>query len=286
MIYMRNTVAVIIILTSIFCQCNPNNSIDYPSGGYDYPNNNEIVDSSFFFYPLQNVASRSDSFYFSLYYQTFQLFEEKNLSLSPQQIEIFRFLYEYSEGTVIITLTQNEILVKKGNVADAYDIMEDNLTELEKQHLNYLQYFISPDSIKNIPWRRAAFDSVSKEQPQLLDSKYYKNLIEKKFRIKSYGFTINKIEISDSSYFELVSGFNKSGFWSFPYRLPCEPLATHASGFSFEANTRKKYNVVNGYSCPDDTTNFVKACQALIKAAQMDQEINLIWDGSVDTTKL
>jgi len=43
------------------------------------------------------------------------------------------------------------------------------------------------------------------------------------------------------------------------------------------------YNVVKSLSCPDDSTKYTRACQELIKYAQMGSVIKLIWDGSVTT---
>ena len=280
---MSNIFSAIIILTILFCRCSPRNSIDFPDGGYEYPAENEKVDSSYYFYPVRNVASKRDSFDFSMYYRFYQAFDEENLSLAPHQTDVFRFCYEQimSPG-IVITLTPNEIIVKKGNQDGYFDYVGDALTELEEQHLNYLQVYFLANSKRNAGDQKY-FDSLTNEFPELLDAKYYKQLIEKRFKIKPFTYSVNKIKISNNTYRWLVTEINRSGYWKFPCSIRCEGAPTHPSSFSLEANTQRKFNVVCAYSCPDDTTRFVRACQELVKAAKMENEIRLIWDGTTIT---
>jgi len=44
--------------------------------------------------------------------------------------------------------------------------------------------------------------------------------------------------------------------------------------FTFEANTKKRYKVVRVANiCPNDTSNFHKACQKIVEAAKLDKDI-------------
>jgi hypothetical protein len=120
----------------------------------------------------------------------------------------------------------------------------------------------------------------------LLDPAYYHKLIEKTiaYNDEKFSFETTKYPISKEQYRSLVEGINTSGFWSLPYHIDCAASIADGVEFTFEANTKKKYKVVWVFSCPNDTSNFHKACQKIVEAAKMDKEVQLIWWENPDTS--
>ncbi len=270
--------------------CSYNDEINYPKGGYDYPGEIGVNDSNDYYCPLRRVLSKKDSFYFSRSYQFLRAIEEENLSLKPMQKDIFRFVYEQWKGpTIIITLNSKEITIKKGRPYDLYEHDEDQsrLSAIEKEHLKLLTIYYPIDTnSKNIRVNHI-LDSFVQQYPELLDPNYYRYLLDKKLlpSITKFTYSTKKIIISQKTHFKLVNQINASGYWQLPYIINCETFSTDGARFELEANTKRKYNFVSKPICPNDTTLFAKACFELVKHAGMDKEINLFWDGKVDTAR-
>lgn len=258
-----------------------NNSIKYPVGGYDYAENSAIKDTSFYFYPLRNIVSKRDSIRCAFESNFFNAFNEPNLSLSTKGKDIFRFTFEgFKSRPVIITLVEAKIIIKEGYDSEYYNEDETKLTEVETLHRNLLQkYFpINSKPVEN-PIKKY-LDSVIQLYPQLLDSKYYYSLINKTIvpLEKPFAYKTHIILLSKEKYDTLINIIDASGYWSLPYKRECENETMDGYGFTLEANTQRKYNIVFSTDCPGDTTKFTKACQKLIEYANMDKKINLIWN--------
>jgi hypothetical protein len=275
---------IIFINLFVFISCN-NTEIVYPEGGYNYPNHFEDKDTTFYFYPLKDILSTKDSFETANSYSFLHGFDEYNLSLRPHDKPILRLTY-YGGPTAIITLLPEEIIVKefiKGSWGYVGDTTK--LSDKEKFHFDILERFFPLNDTSHKKWKKIYLDSLSATNPELLNPNYYKYLLEKTgvFSKSEFEYSSKKISISKKAFDNILDQINKSGFWQLPFDNWCDNYPTDVSGFLLEANTPKKYNVVNSVSCPDDSTKYTRACQELIKYAQMDSVIKLIWDGSVTT---
>ena len=188
-------------------------------------------------------------------------------------------------NSVIIILTEDQILVKKGSPSILYREDTSRLTNIEKFHLNLLKRRFPIDTIGKNPFVKHHLDSLTKLYPQLLDPTYYHKLYDKTISRNSQKFTypVTKINLAKQQYDSLVEQINSSGFWTMNYRIDCQDPPMDGGCFTLEANTKKKYKIVSVGGCPDDTTKFTKACQKLIDFAKMNKEITLIWSGKTIT---
>ena len=113
------------------CNNRTDADIKYPEGGYEFSKN--ITDESFYFYPLISKISRRDSFWYAYSDNyMFQLFKEDNISLRPSSKTIIRMAYRGNWDCYMITLTEDEIVVKTGIGSYNRKINRNLLTEIEK----------------------------------------------------------------------------------------------------------------------------------------------------------
>ena len=261
---------------------NKESRIIFPSGGYNFPEKIKPSDSNFCFYPLKSIMPRRDSFnvaYQSLYF--LKSFKEPNLSLRPTKEVVFRLTYIDPGGAYILTLTRNNVTIKKwikGLIFPEQD--ENKLTELEKCQLNTLRWNFPFDVKKSSEGRQFLADSMLKLYPQLISADYYRSLLDKSAVKGSKGvsFSTKVISITEFEFGRLVELINLSGYWQLPYNTSCYDIPTDAGGFILEANTGIKFNVVCGATCGDKPSNFIKACQEFINIAKLEKEINLFWN--------
>lgn len=277
------------LLSKLFVVCilgcssqDKQSTIIFPTGGYDFPKTIKSSDSNFSFYPLKNIIPRSDSFniaYESPYFLS--SFEEPNISLRPSKETIFRLTYMDTQDAFVLILTQDNIKVKRWTKGQIFPEQDENkLTELEKLHLNALRWNFPFDEIKPNQRRQLMADSMLKLYPQLISAEYYRSLLAKS-ELKSpnrISFSTQTISISKSKFRQLVELINSSGYWQLQYNTNCHDIPTDAGGFILEANTGIKYNVVRGTICGDKASDFIKACQEIIKVAKLDDEIHLYWN--------
>jgi hypothetical protein len=266
-------------------------SVKYPPGGYDYPEVVADKDTNFYRYPLKNQLSRGGSFQEEYTYLYFRQFDEPNLGIRPLSGPVFRFSIDVALGVpVIITVTENEIVVKKGFVNPNIDI--DNypdttcLTPVERWHLRILTRYYPLDENRSnrTKWRQHFLDSIGKVYPQLCNVAYFRYLVDKQYENMQprYRYTTKKIPISTEQYQRLVRQINTSGYWQLPISLPCIDPPMDGFSFSLEANTPRKYNFVSSGSCDSDSALlFDKACQELIDLAQMKKELPAIYHDPV-----
>jgi hypothetical protein len=276
----------LIILTLLFFSCQTQTK--YPEGGYSYPKNISNADTNFYYYPLKDIEPIRDAFQDAYAYLFYQPFDEPNLSIKPQPKETFRLTYSTAFGSsVIITLTEDQIIVKKGSPYIIYDEDTSHLTDIEKFHFKLLKRRFPIDTIGRNSFVKHYLDSLIKQYPQLLDPTYYHKLYDKTIARngKKFAYPVTKINLTKQQYSSLIQQINSSGFWTMNYRVDCEYPPMDGYGFTLEANTKKKYKIVSAGSCSDDTTKFTKACQQLIDFAKMNNEIRLVWKGTVDTIK-
>lgn len=264
----------------------------YPPGGYDYPKQVAARDTDFYFYPIRNLVSRRDSMRDAMVYESFRAFDEPNLSLRPMSTDIFRLTYgeALNRDIIIIILNPKEIVVKSGKATHEYAQLPDTsrLDTLERRLVTLLDRYYPLDEKKTnrSAWRQHYIDSMGKRYPRLYDPIYYRSLWDKEYAYSKplFTYTSRKIRITPSDFDHLVSGFNSAGYWHLPVELPCQSPPMDGWGFTLEANTSSKYNIVSAGSCDDtDTTHFSQACQELIRYAKMDSVIHLAWDPKSDT---
>ena len=268
---------IIISLLFLACQTLP----EYPEGGFEYPKSVTDNDTTLFYYQLKNVESKRDAFNYSFAYLFYQSFEEPNLSIKPQHNETFRLSYSpVFNSSIIITLTEDQIIVKIGDPELFYKEDTSALTDIEKFHLTILRRRFPIETSTLHPLVKKYLDSLTNLYPQLLDSKYYYTLYKKSIARNSekMTYTTKHLKITRQDYLSIVEDINSSGFWNMNYSIDCKAAPTDGYGFTLEANTRKKYKIVNVTGCPGDTSKLVKACQRMVDLAQMNNKINLIWD--------
>ena len=254
---------------------------DSPTGGYDYPKSFTGRDTSFYYYPIKDIEPKRESFQDYYNYLFFQPFDELNLSLKALPNEIFRFHYSTAFGdALIIDIKEDRLVIKQGNPGTMYNESDSLLTDTEKYHLNFLRKNYPFDTTsKGISYIKY-FDSVVKLYPELLDVSYYHSLYEKTFVRKNekFKYSIKTIPLTREQYVSLIVDINSSGFWNLPFRIKCKEGMMDGYGFTLEANTKNKYNVVTVNGCPGDSSRFTKACQNIIELADLDKKISLIWN--------
>jgi hypothetical protein len=219
--------------------------------------------------------SRRDSFREAFYGPLFlKAFEEPNLSVRPLK-PVFRFCYEgMGQHPYSITLLEGKIIVKKG---DQYNYMIGNdsaLTEKELRLLNFFKWSFPIQKHKYGPAKQRRIDSLVNLYPQLLDAKYYRQLMNKYITPnKDFTYTTKTLFISGTDYKKIVNAINASGFWKMPTVLNCSNPSMDGFGYGLEANNGRKFQVVNAEDCLDESTDFTKACQLLLRYAKVNKEI-------------
>ena len=259
--------------------------IEYPDGGFEYPQQVAVSDTNLYYFPLRNIASKRDAFYDSYVYLFYQPFNEPNLSIRPQPKETFRLTYTGAFGnSVIISLTNDLITIKKGNADELYSEDTSHLSETEKLHWYILKRRFPIDTARKRRLKHY-FDSIVKLYPQLLDPSYYHKLYEKIIVRNTNKFTypVTKIRLKNQQFDSLIQQINSSGFWAMPYAIECNDPPFDGYAFTLEANTKRKYKIVTVGGCPGDTSKFTTSCQKLIDLAKLNEEINLVWSGKIVT---
>jgi hypothetical protein len=263
----------------------------YPVGGYPYPEHVADKDTNFYFYPIRNKVPRSDSFHDALAFMSYRDLDEPNLSITPMAEDEFRLTYQpaLGPGPLVIVLTKDSIIVKQGSLTDEYMRLYEGvqLDSLEQQLVKLLDYHYPLDdtSAHHSPRRRHYLDSMGRRYPGLYDPAYYRFLLDKEFAHTKALFTYTKksIKTKQEDFDRFVTLVNASGYWHLPISMPCKDPPMDGWGYTLEANTSSKYNIVMAGSCEPDTSQFSKACQELVRYAGLGKEIHLVEDGKMDT---
>lgn len=210
-------------------------------------------------------------------------FNEQDLSVNKID-NIFRLIYIPGSldtmRPVLFSITQNEIIVKKGIDGDLFPYQDNALlTEQEKFHFDILNRFFPFNDTSRHDKRLIIYlDSLSKKYPQLNDPGYYEYLLSKSASYRGpFKYETLKIPISDKKFESLSALLNKSGYWNLPYEYWCTDMSTDAGGFNLEGKRENQYQYVQAYDCVGDTSLFRKACQEIVKLAKMDDKVKLIW---------
>ncbi len=259
--------------------------INYPPGGYDYPAKDSVTDTNFYFYPLRNIFPRRDSFEMSASYLYYQTFDEPNLSVAAKGEDFFRFTFSgFKFLPVMIVFTKNQMTIKTGSIDYMTDGMidENRLDELEKKHFRYISrrypYYSSNEN--DIRYHTKYVDSMLKVYPKLLSLSYYKYLLNKATVPNGrhlHSYTTKKINLPYGEFRHLVSIINDSGFWKLPYSLPQISESSDGYGFSLEANTKSKYNIVRANCDSDPKNSFFSICKEIVKCAGLEKQVDVFF---------
>jgi hypothetical protein len=291
---------LLVILFSFFlvsCKDQAGLNIEYPPGGYDFSKNN--TDKDAYCFPPAGKISRRDSFHVAhedAYF--FQLFEEPDISLEPARKTIFRLAYSDRFDSYIISLNENEIIVKDGKGRDWLELDYSQLTESEKIHYDILRTDYPIDEktsfeknppppppppyenlIESTTQRRRVWDSIKKVNPELLKNEYYDYLLKKAASNTkdTFSYSTRHIKIDNDQFLKFITLLNQSDYWKMNYYCYCTTV-TDPYRYSLETNTGKKYNYVGFWGPGEtDTTKFHKACQELIQMAKVDNRIRLAY---------
>lgn len=276
----------VILIFSIFIVC-CREYPKHPEGGYAYPKNISANDTNFYLYQLKHISSERDAFWDSYAWLFYRPFNEPNLSIKPQPKETFRLSYSTAFGDgLIITFNEDSMFVKKGNPTILYNIGDTTrLSAIEKVHYRLLRKWFPIDINKERAYTKHYLDSMIKRYPQLLDAAYFRKLFDKAISYSGETFSpvISRFPITKQQYTSFIQAINSSGFWALPHKIDCNVSMTDGYGFRLEANTRAKYKVVDVAGCPNDSSDFTKACQRIIEFAKQDKKFDLIGDESSST---
>jgi hypothetical protein len=255
--------------------------INFPDGGYNFAKEVNIKDSSFPFYPIRSKETVYDSTHDAFYTKKLlEAFDESNISLRPEDGPVFRIVFsQWTSPTYFIKIDQNKILIKKGLRVDYLHKDEGRLSELEKMHLEILEFGIpiSRRIKESGPLGKRYFDSLVTLYPELLKEEYYSYLMEKAFTPldKPFTYSTETISISDSKFIEIVEKLKRSGYWTLPFELGCNNSPTDGYQCIVESNCGGKYNIVKFNSCLDEPSAFKIACREIIELMGLSNEVRL-----------
>lgn len=259
--------AIVLIIFLISCDT----KIKYPNGGYNYPEKISDRDSVFYVYPIKHLLKKREIF--RAYYDNliYRPFNEPNLSLRAMDIETFRLVYATAFGeTKIVILKYESITIKEGNPSTLYGQDTSRLTQIENYLLKLLNSRYPIDTTGKLPRQKKYLDSMVKKYPQLLDPVFYHGLFEKVFFIKDdkFDYKERKVKLSKKEYNSLIKEINSAGFWTMPHTIECDISMTDGDGFTLEANTKNKWQMVTVNSCSSTEPKFRKVCKRILAYAK------------------
>ena len=253
----------VIFVGIFFTSCS--RELKFPQGGYDYPA-----------FRYKNIKNSFNSLY---YFHCWSVaYNEPELNIKPLKQNTFRLTYETAFGkAAIFIITQNEIVVKQPIQGSPYpDRDMEKLNQIERLHYRILQHNFPIQEMDSA--KKGNLDSFTKVYPQLLTPAYYKYLLDKSAKYDSipFKYSTKRIKIPFSTYEDIVTQINASGYWNLPFHIECEDDYLDGFGFILEANTSRKYNVVSLANCPEKSLKFSQACQSIVDAANLEKEITII----------
>lgn len=216
----------------------------------------------------------------------YNAYDEENLSIGPAKVPTIRFIYETMDYPVIIRLTPNTIIVKKGYKGWFLpEHVATTLTPTERLFFYNNRYRYDSSNIQKKGWRK--WDSLIKVYPMFKDPAYY-NYVLHKAEIPitdSLKYRTKRIPILHSTYASLINSINESGFWTGKVKFDCNIDDTDGSGFILEVNTGKKYHVIfREEGCAGNERKILSACQELINLTDQKEQIRLYWKNETTQT--
>ncbi len=258
-------------------------------GGYDFIDNIPSSDTNLYTCPIKDKLIGKDSVYQNFSHYDFEAFDEPNISLQKSNEPIFRLEYQTAFGFphVMITLVKEKLIIKEAiDGIPSKKIIDDslfNLSNTEKVHFKLLRRkYPLTNYIKNYanwhPKKQYYFDSIIKASPELLNPKYFKNLLEKALidNPEKFNYKIKEIKLSSKDYITLVDSINTSGYWKLPIYLPKKTSGNHGYGYSLEANAYGKYNIVYGNCWDTIIVPYLRSLQQIINKSNLSKDIDVL----------
>lgn len=271
--------AFFIITVLLAISCHEANDVSFPNYGFDFPKSVSSHDSNEFYYPLKDIFSSRDSILSYEVHYLYNAYDEENLSIGPAEVPTIRFIYEAMSYPVIIKLIPNAIIIKQGY--KGWFLPEHAATKLtptERLFFYSNQYRYDSSNLQTIRWRK--WDSLIEVYPMFKDPAYYDYVLSKSALpiTEPLKYHTKETRIPHSTYVSLIKTFNESGFWNAKVKIDCDKDWMDGAGFSLEANTGKKYNVVfREVGCSGNERKILSACQDLISLSGLKKEIKLYW---------
>lgn len=257
--------------------CKDSNDVSFPNYGFDFPKNVSSHDSNEFYYPLKDILSSRDSILSYEAHYLYNAYDEENLSIVPAKVPTIRFIYETLDYPVIIKLTPNTIVIKKGY--KGWFLPEHAATKLtptEQLFFYSNQYRYDSSNLQTTRWRK--WDSLIKVYPMFKDPAYYNYVLNKaEIPIRDcFKYHTKRVHIPHSTYISLIDSINESGFWTSKAQLHCDIGWMDGAGFCLEINTGKKYHVIfREQGCAGNERKILSACQELINLTDQKEKIRL-----------
>jgi hypothetical protein len=88
-------------------------------------------------------------------------------------------------------------------------------------------------------------------------------------------YQAKKTTITEKAFTAMVEEINNSGYWELPHHINCDDSPADGYSYTLEANTFRKYMIVNRSGCPSGKTDFPKLCQKIIVFAGLGKDVNL-----------
>ena len=255
----------------------------HPPGGYAYPTAISDSDTDYYLLPIRKFVPRKDSLLYVNSNYKYRMFQEPNLSIRYLGQEEYRLTYDAALlYPTIIVLTPEKIVVKHETKGLPYFPENEYLLDsLERFHYRILRHRFPLDEYRGRTKRKRYYDSLIRVYPQLLSPTYFQHLLKKAIdpHAEPFAYYEKTYPITDSQYRYLTNLIDSSGYWSLPYILDCKPenMTTDGDGFTLEANTRDRYNIVSRSGCAGNIgLALARACQQLVKYAHKDDSIHLL----------
>ena len=264
-----------VALVSLIFLCSCKESIEYPEGGYDYPKNITDEDTNFYAYPIKSLLKKGESFGHSYDYLIYRPFSEPNLSLKYLGTDIFRLTYGTTFGQmVIVVLKDGAITIKEGYPGMLYGHDTLRLTQTENHLFRILRRYYPIDTAGKGPRQKRYLDSMIKLFPQLLDSAFYHMLFEKEFfrTDEKFVYKEDKINTPKKQYDSIINEINLSGFWKFPCQIDCNTDNADGTGFTLEANTKNKFQIVSVSSCTKEQRKLNEICYKILEFSKTNKK--------------
>jgi hypothetical protein len=135
------------------------------------------------------------------------------------------------------------------------------------------------------PKRKHYVDSMIAADPLRNNPSWYLAMVKKaNTRNPLWHYALKKQSVTSKQYADFTRLLNRSQYWQMPPVYSCSEEIADGDYFSLEANTPQKYNFVSGPSCDNDSSDYYKAAEMLIRYAGLDKKISLIWTSKQDTT--
>lgn len=230
--------------------------------------------------------SRRDSFRLIEDSLIFAAFDEQNLSIAPAVSPVFRLYYGSRIGATIVTLTKDQLIVKTDTGSGyAYRFDSSGVDSVAIKRMRFIERNYGRDYTA-WPKRKHYVDSMIAADPLRNNPSWFLAMVKKaNTRNPFWHYALKRQSVTLKQYEDFIRLLNRSHYWQMPPVYSCSTEIADGDYFSLEANTPQKYNFVSGPSCDNDSSDYYKASEMLIRYAGLDKKFSLIWASKQDTAK-